>query len=122
VVALATDLTTFILPPGAISGITSERAKPGQTIVLYGIGFGPVSPAATDGLIVSQSSSLATSLHVLLGGVEAQVTYEGLVQGDVALYQFNVVVPASLPANDKTPLTFTLGGTAGTQTLYVPIG
>ncbi len=121
VVALATDLTTFILPPGAIPGITSERAKPGQTIVLYGIGFGPVSPAAQDGQIVSQSSTLATPLQVSIGGQPAQVTYQGLVQGDVGLYQFNVVVP-QVPAGDKVPLTFTLGGTPGTQTLYVAIG
>jgi hypothetical protein len=31
------------------------------------------------------------------------------------------VVPASLPANNLTPLTFTLGGTAGTQTLYTAV-
>jgi len=37
------------------------------------------------------------------------------------LYQFNVVVP-NLPASDTTPLTFTLNGTPGTQTLNLFIG
>jgi uncharacterized protein (TIGR03437 family) len=36
------------------------------------------------------------------------------------LYQFNVVVP-DVPASDLVPLTFTLGGNPGTQTLYIAV-
>jgi uncharacterized protein (TIGR03437 family) len=39
----------------------------------------------------------------------------------VGLYQFNVVVP-NIPASDTTPLTFTLNGTPGPQTLSLFIG
>jgi uncharacterized protein (TIGR03437 family) len=49
------------------------------------------------------------------------VSYAGLSPQSVGLYQFNVVVP-NLPANDLTPVTFTLNGVAGTQTLYTAIG
>jgi uncharacterized protein (TIGR03437 family) len=35
---------TFALPAGAISGVSSRPAKPGDEIVLYGVGFGPVTP------------------------------------------------------------------------------
>ena len=49
------------------------------------------------------------------------MNYAGLTQGSVGLYQFNVVVP-NVPANDLTPVTFTLGGVAGKQTLYTAIG
>jgi uncharacterized protein (TIGR03437 family) len=41
--ALFPDFATFVLPPGAFSGFTSQRAQPGDTIILYGIGFGPVT-------------------------------------------------------------------------------
>jgi uncharacterized protein (TIGR03437 family) len=44
-----------------------------------------------------------------------------LTEGVVGLYQFNVVVP-DIPANDKTPLSFTMNGTAGQQTMYLFIG
>ena len=47
--------------------------------------------------------------------------YAGLTPGVVGLYQFNVVVP-NIPANDKTPLTFSLNGTQGTQTMDLFIG
>jgi uncharacterized protein (TIGR03437 family) len=44
-----------------------------------------------------------------------------LAPGFTGLYQFNVVVPAS-PGNGAVPLTFTVGGVAGTQTLYLAVG
>jgi hypothetical protein len=48
------------------------------------------------------------------------VTYDGLAPTAVGLYQFNVVVP-SIPSSDTVPLTFALGGVAGTQTLYIAV-
>lgn len=120
-VALTTDGNTFLLPPGAIQGLTTQRASVGQTIVLYGVGFGPVTPGVADGQPAPAQTSLTTALHVFIGGVEAKVSYAGLTPGSYGLYQFNVVVP-QVPAGDQVPLTFSLGGTAGAQTLYVPIG
>jgi len=38
--ALFSDWQTFVAPPGAISGYASRRARPGDVIVIYGIGFG----------------------------------------------------------------------------------
>jgi uncharacterized protein (TIGR03437 family) len=55
-----------------------------------------------------------------LGGTQVHVSYAALVPGYVGLYQFDVVVP-SIPANNLTPLTFTPGGVAGTQTLYTAV-
>jgi uncharacterized protein (TIGR03437 family) len=119
--ALFIDFTTFVLPAGAIAGATSRPAKPGDTIVLYGIGFGPVTPAVAAGEVNWEGNALTTPLQIFLGGVAAQVTYAGLAPDAVGLYQFNVVVP-NIAANDATPLTFALGGVPGQQTLYVAVG
>ncbi|MGH9664972.1 MAG: hypothetical protein ACRD9L_11160 [Bryobacteraceae bacterium] len=54
------------------------------------------------------------------GQTEAATSYAGLAPSAIGLYQFNVVVP-SVPANDAVPLTFTLGGVSGTQTLYTAV-
>jgi uncharacterized protein (TIGR03437 family) len=117
--ALFPDFATYVLPPGEVNGIASQRAKPGDTIILFGIGFGGNLPA---GQIAKSSDTLpAGSFQVSFGGTAATVNYAGLAPGYVGLYQFNVVVP-SVPANDLTPVTFTLGGVAGTQTLYTAIG
>jgi uncharacterized protein (TIGR03437 family) len=117
--ALFPDFATYALPPGVVNGIASQRAKPGDSIVLFGIGFGGGLPA---GQIANSGDTLpAGSFQVSIGGTLATVNYAGLAPGYVGLYQFNVVVP-NVPANDLTPVTFTLGGVAGAQTLYTAIG
>ncbi len=121
VVAIFPDEVTYAMPPGAISGVPTRRAKAGDTITLYGIGFGPVNPIMPAGQIVEQSNTLGSSLQVSIGGLPATVAYAALAPSYIGLYQLNIVVP-SVPANDLTPLTFSLGGIPGTQTLYLPIG
>ena len=112
--------STFVLPPGALSGVASQRAQPGQTIVLFGIGFGLVTPNISAGQIVTQSNALNGNLQIFFNGVPANVSFAGLTQGFLGLYQFNVVVP-NVSASDTVALTFSLNGTPGTQTLVIPI-
>ncbi len=120
VVALLPDGVTYILPTGAITGVLSRPAHPGETITLYGIGFGGVTPSIAAGLIETQTNQLAASLQILFGQTPATITYQGLAPGFVGLYQFDVVVPA-VPDSDLVPLTFNLGGVAGSQTLYMAV-
>jgi uncharacterized protein (TIGR03437 family) len=120
VVALLPDGATYILPAGAIPGVASRPTQPNDTITLYGIGFGSVMPDIPAGQIATQSNQLVQSLQILFGQTPAQVTYDGLAPGFVGLYQFDVVVP-QVPDNLLTPLTFNLGGVAGTQTVYIAV-
>jgi uncharacterized protein (TIGR03437 family) len=118
--AVFSDGVTFVLPTGAITGVASRPAKNGDIITLYGVGFGAVTPSIPAGQIVQQTDQLASSFLVTIGGVPATVLYAGLAPGAIGLYQFNVVVP-NLGDNNQAPLTFSLGGTNGTQTLYTVI-
>ncbi len=111
---------TYVLPPNAIAGLTSTQAKPGETIVIYGVGFGPVIPNIPAGQIVQFNNSLALQMQLSIGGAPATLGYFGLAQTNIGLYQFNVVVP-TIPDNDAAPLTFTLGGTSGSQTLFTAV-
>jgi len=119
VVAQFTD-GTYVLPPNTIAGVNSRQAKPGETIVIYGVGFGKVLPDIPAGQIVGQSNSLLLPLQVSIGGSQATLQYQGLAQTSIGLYQFNVIVP-NVANNDLAPLTFSLGGAAGTQTLFTAI-
>jgi uncharacterized protein (TIGR03437 family) len=118
--ALFSDGVTYVLPPGSIAGLPSQRAQPGDTITFYGIGFGPVVPGIPAGQIVQESNTLASSLQIKFGTALASMTYDGLAPNAVGLYQINVVVP-TIPSSDSVPLTFTLGGVAGTQTLFIAV-
>lgn len=117
--ATFTDGTTFVLPAGSLAGVTSRAAKVGDIITLYGVGFGPVSPAITAGQIATQSNSLTTPLQVFIGGKQAALNYYGLSPNSVGLYQFNVMVPSV--ASGNAAVTFTLGATNSTQTLFIPV-
>ena len=116
--------STFVLPPNAIAGVPSRQAKPGETIVIYGVGFGPVQDANNQdipaGTVVTAANKLATSFTINIGGTAAPTSYAGLAPNFVGLYQFNVAVP-NIANNDLAPVTFSLGGTAGTQTLYLAV-
>jgi len=111
----------LVLPPGLVSGVASRRAVPGDTIMLFGIGFGPVSDNTPAGVIDQGTNQVNGSLDISIGGVSAQVSYAGLTPFLVGLYQFNVVVP-NIAASDMTPLTFTWNGTPGTQKMFLFIG
>ena len=89
----------------------STPAKPGETIVLYGTGFGATSPAYPGGQMITQSYPLPTMPTVTIGGTAATVTYAGLT--GAGLYQINVTVPASTPNGDM-PVVATING-ASTQ-------
>lgn len=121
VVALFPDNTTFVLPPSALAGVPAARAKPGDTIIFYGVGFGPVTPGIPAGQIVSQSNQLSGGVQVLFNGTPGTVSFAGLTGGYLGLYQFNVVVP-NVAAGDSVPVTFTLNGTPGTQKMVIAIG
>ena len=89
------------LYPGA-----STPAKPGETVVLYANGFGPTSVAAVSGS-VTQSGTLSPLPVIQIAGVTATVQFAGLVAPGE--FQFNVVVPASLPNGDQS-ITASYGG------------
>jgi uncharacterized protein (TIGR03437 family) len=81
-------------------------AQPGETVVLYGVGFGLPSATLADGSS-SQFGTLPTPPTIQIGGAEAAVQFAGIISP--GLYQFNVVVPRSAANGDNT-LTASYGG------------
>lgn len=98
---------------------SSEPATPGETLVFYGIGFGPVVPGVVAGEIASGQSSLENPLTMTIGGATATVSYAGLAPGLVGLYQINATVPANLATGNQS-VQVSLNGTAGAQDVYLP--
>ncbi len=116
-----------IVGNGKVPKITTTPAKPGETIVFYGIGFGAAKdltgrslPLA--GQIITAQNQLANPVTFQFGnsGTPGQVIYAGMATSYTGLYQFNVKVPADAPDGDL-PLTVTLGGNKLTQTLFISV-
>ncbi len=83
----------FIAPAGLFAGVTTEPAKPGDIVLLFGTGFGPTTPAVAPGRVFSGAAPLtdAASLQVRVGGMDVRPSFAGL--SGSGLYQFNVTVP-----------------------------
>jgi uncharacterized protein (TIGR03437 family) len=97
-----------------------EPAKPGQAIVAYGLGFGPVTPANASGVITTAANSINGPVTFAFGSTPATVSYFGLAPGFVGLYQFNLTVPSTL-ANGDYPITVTVGGTPIAQKMSLTV-
>ena len=125
--ALFANSSTWVLPTGAVSGLTSKPASANDIITLYGVGFGNATPqgggsAIPAGQLVGSTelTSLASPVTIMFGTTPATIQYQGLAPGFVGLYQFNVQVPSGVSGN-AVPLTFTQGGVTGSQTLYTAV-
>jgi uncharacterized protein (TIGR03437 family) len=84
---------------------SSTPAKAGETISLYGTGFGPTTPAAPDGQLSTASGPLASQPTVMVGGAVAQVSFAGLSAGSAGLYQINVTIPSGASSGDVPVVT-----------------
>jgi uncharacterized protein (TIGR03437 family) len=93
--------------------------KPGDVIVLYGIGFGAVTPTISAGQIAQATNTVTTPLKIMIGGAEAAASYQGLGPTFVGLYQFNVTVP-NVSDGDQ-PVTVDLGGQGTGQTIKIAV-
>ena len=110
----------YVGPVGYFGGtVTSRPAQPGETILLFGTGFGPTTPAVTAGQLVGTPAIMSdlTQLSVQIGGVSAPVSWAGIVASGE--YQINVVVP-DVPNGDQ-PTTASLGGIATQPGLSIAV-
>ncbi len=96
---------SLVGPPSLYPGYTTP-AQPGETIVMYGNGFGPTSTAVVAGA-ESQSGALSPLPVITIGGQTASVLFAGLVAP--GQFQFNVIVPLAL-GNADQPVTATYNG------------
>ena len=91
--AIATHANGSLVGPGnVLPGATP--ATQGETIAVYGTGFGPTNPSV-DGLVVSSPAAVTATPGVTIGSATASVTFAGL--SGAGLDQINLTVPA-LPA------------------------
>lgn len=108
---------TYVGKPGLIPGAAARPAQPGETIMLFGTGFGPAAPPQPAGQLVTSPVRLANQVQVTIGGVAARVDYAGLVES--GLDQINVTVP-DVPNGDATILA-TVGGVTTAAGILIPV-
>jgi uncharacterized protein (TIGR03437 family) len=86
------------LPDYAPAGTPSAPAKPGDTLVLWGTGFGPTAPALVPGVPVIGAPAVVAPVTVTVGGVSAPVVSAVQTTGAAGLYQVTIQLPANVPS------------------------
>jgi len=99
----------FLGPNGAPLGFVTVPAKVGDTVELFGIGFGPTNPPVAAGQPFSGAANIppASNLSVFINGTAVTPFFAGITQA--GLFQFNITIPAGLGTGDL-PLTAQVGG------------
>jgi uncharacterized protein (TIGR03437 family) len=97
--------------PGLLPGVTTTPALQGETVILYGTGFGPSNPPVPAGTLTPNPSPLANAVTAQIDGIDAPVSFAGLAAGFAGLDQINVMVPDTAPDGDL-PIVLNIGGVA----------
>jgi uncharacterized protein (TIGR03437 family) len=115
-IAFNTDGSIPLPSSQVVPPFVSHPAKPGDVLVMYGVGFGQTSPPAVEGIAANGPPSLqnAATTTVDFGGpanlgVTAIAAYSGLTPTAVGLYQINVTVPLNVPLSDALSVTAIVG-------------
>jgi uncharacterized protein (TIGR03437 family) len=111
--AIASDGTP-LAAPGQIAG--ARAANPGETVLIFGTGFGDSLPHQPAGQLVNPSS-LANTVTATICGQPASVAYAGLVEA--GLDQFNVVVPDIATGNCS--VQFSVAGQSTQTGVVLPV-
>jgi uncharacterized protein (TIGR03437 family) len=99
----------------------SSPARPGETVVVYATGVGPVDQPQVSGEAASARPLASTRITptVTVGGQSAAVIFSGLTPGFVGLGQLNITIPAAARSGLQ-PLVVTSNGIES-NTVNVPI-
>ncbi len=99
-VAAVHDDGTLIAPAGSFGNdVISRPAIPGETVEMFGTGFGPTVPQVSTTSVYQGAATLVDPppLHITVGGVAANVTFAGTSSN--GLNQLNVEIPKLASGN-----------------------
>ena len=102
--------TAVVLHQNGVTPVTTQApARPGEVVVMFATGLGPLSPplATGAGAAIHVTSTPAT---VLIDGIPAEVQFSGAAPGFAGLNQINVRIPGNGRTGSVIPLVLAIGG------------
>ena len=98
--------TYDLLGPSGAFSFKTRPVRKGETVELFGTGFGPTTPPVPAGKAFSGAAPTANQVTVTVGGVSQTLTAYEVGAG---LYQINVAIPSNVASGD-IPLLASVGG------------
>jgi uncharacterized protein (TIGR03437 family) len=97
----------IIGPTGTSLGYPTVAAKAGDSVALFGNGFGPTTPSVAAGAPFSGAAPTTSPVTLRINNVSVTPSFAGL--SGAGLYQLNLTVPSGLGTGD-VPLVSAVGG------------
>ena len=88
-----------LVGPSNTFSYNTRPVKAGETLILYGVGFGPTFPRVPAGQAFSGAAPTSSPVAITIGGVLASVGFSGITEA--GLYQFNLTVPPGTGSGDQ---------------------
>jgi uncharacterized protein (TIGR03437 family) len=108
----------IIGPTGSSLSYSTVAARSGDTIELFGTGFGPTNPAIPAGQAFSGAAPTTNPVTLQINGVSVKPAFAGL--SGAGLYQLTLTVPSNLGTGDVS-LVATVGGAQTAPTVVISL-
>jgi len=110
----------YLGPTGTSLGYQTKAAQAGDAIELYGVGFGPTSPAITSGKVLApgQFGTASTPITLIINGVSVTPSFAGITEA--GLFQLNFTVPAGLGSGNLS-IAGMVGGAQTPSGVVIPL-
>jgi uncharacterized protein (TIGR03437 family) len=108
----------IIGPTGSALGYATVAAKAGDTVELFGVGFGPTNPHVPAGATFAASAPTTNAVSLRINNVSVTPSFAGL--SGAGLYQINFTVPAGAGTGDVA-LVATVGGSSTQPSVVISL-
>ncbi len=111
--------TYDLLGPSGFFSFSTRPVKVGESVELYGVGFGPTTPPVPAGQVYSGpgAQTPAGAVTITIGGMPATVTFSGITEA--GSYQINVVIPATGSGDQLVQAS--VGGATTQSNVYITV-
>jgi uncharacterized protein (TIGR03437 family) len=109
-------------------GLNGAPARPGDVLVIFATGLGPVAPVVPTGQVAPSQEPLARGVDLPSVNIGRQFIpirqpplFVGLAPNFVGLYQINVAIPDLAPTNPRTALALEYPGGGISNTVEIAV-
>jgi uncharacterized protein (TIGR03437 family) len=112
----ATELDIDRFTVGSVSGATISPARPGQTLIAWATGMGPVTTGDNTASPGFNFEANGVNVQVIVGGVSITPLYAGRAPGLAGADQINFVLPSNVPTGCTVSFQVSVNGALSNPT------
>jgi adhesin/invasin len=112
----ATELDVDRFTVGSVSGVTISPARPGQTLIAWATGMGPVTGGDNTASPGFDFTKNGVTVQMIVGGMAIAPLYAGRAPGLAGADQINFVLPSNVPTGCTVSFQVSVNGVLSNPT------